>query len=128
MASAGGPFWIIGRQNNQPNAGIAAGADTAKLNRLKSEHAAAGRVYEFLHLRGYSDPVIAGILGNMMAECGGQTLELNWSLYDSTGKYYSLCMWSVYYGPQVRGADLDGQLTWSAARALPSGRRTHIRR
>ncbi len=112
MASAGGPFWIIGRQGNLPNAGIAAGADTAKLTRLKSEHSAAGRVYEFLHLRGYTDPVIAGILGNMMAECGGQTLELNWSLYDSTGKYYGLCMWSLYYGPQVRGADLDGQLTY----------------
>ncbi len=38
--------------------------------------------------------------------------ELNWSLYDSTGKYYGLCMWSLYYGPRVRGANLDGQLNY----------------
>lgn len=112
MASAGGPFWIIGRQSSQPDAGLAASSDSVKLSRLKSEHPAAGRVYEFLCLRGYSDPVIAGILGNMMAECGGQTLDLDWQLYDSSGSYYGLCMWSLRYGPQVRGADLDGQMNY----------------
>lgn len=114
MASAGGPFWIISRQSSLPDAELAASADSAKLARLKSEHPAAGRIYEFLSLRGYADPVIAGILGNMMAECGGQTLDLNWSLYDSSGDYYGLCMWSLRYGPQVRGADLDGQMNYLA--------------
>lgn len=82
------------------------------IDRMKSEHLAAGRVYEYLHMRGYSVPVIAGILGNMMAECGGQTLELDWDLYDGEGRYYGLCMWSIEYGPDVQGAEMNGQLAY----------------
>ncbi len=62
-----------------------------KMDRLKLEHPTAGHVYEYLHKRGYTDPVIAGILGNEMAECGGQTLSLDWQLYGGGGAYYGLC-------------------------------------
>lgn len=57
---------------------------------------------------GYSDAVAAGILGNMMAECGGHTLRLNWSARNASG-HYGLCQWSTGF-TAVQGADLQGQL------------------
>jgi len=83
-----------------------------KADQLKTEHYVAGEVYEYLKLRGYSDTAVAGILGNMMAECGGQTLELQWGLYGGGGAYYGLCMWSLRYGPTVNGASVRGQLDY----------------
>jgi hypothetical protein len=41
---------------------------------------------------GWSDVVAAGILGNMMAECGGHTLKLNWDSNGSSG--YGLIQWT----------------------------------
>jgi hypothetical protein len=40
---------------------------------------------------GWSDIVAAGIMGNMMAECGGQTLALNWNSNGASG--YGLIQW-----------------------------------
>ncbi len=85
----------------------------SKINRLKSEYPVAGEVYEYLSGQGWSDPVIAGVLGNMMAECGGQTLDLQWSIYGyDNSKYYGLCQWSLYYNPDVDGRDVTGQLDY----------------
>ena len=39
----------------------------------------------------WSDAVAAGILGNMMSECGGQTLTLDWDDNDDSG--YGLIQW-----------------------------------
>lgn len=83
-----------------------------KITRLKSEHRIAGLVYEYLNKKGFTDPVIAGILGNMMAECGGQTLELRWDIYGGEGSYYGLCQWSLYYNPAVKGRDVTGQMDY----------------
>lgn len=77
-----------------------------------SEHRIAGLVYEYLNKKGFTDPVIAGILGNMMAECGGQTLELRWDIYGGGGSYYGLCQWSLYYNPAVKGRDVTGQMDY----------------
>lgn len=84
----------------------------SKIDRLKSEYPVAGEVYEYLNGQGWSDPVIAGVLGNMMAECGGQTLDLQWNIYSYDGKYYGLCQWSLYYNPAVDGQDVAGQLDY----------------
>ena len=40
---------------------------------------------------GWSDAVAAGIMGNMMAECGGQTLKLHWDSNGESG--YGLIQW-----------------------------------
>ena len=58
---------------------------------------------------GYSDHVAAGIIGNMMGECGGLTLNLQWWRYNSTN-HYGLCQWSPIYYPQMQGATLQQQL------------------
>ena len=69
------------------------------------EYPYATYVWQFLEDRGYNDAVIAGIIGNMMAECGGHTLALEWWIQ---GSYYGICQWSHGY-PSVWGASLEGQ-------------------
>lgn len=59
---------------------------------------------------GYSDAVAAGILGNMMAECGGQTLNLDWDARNASG-HYGLCQWSGGYR-SVQNASLEEQLNF----------------
>ena len=72
----------------------------------------AGEVWAFLKSKGYNDAVTAGILGNMMQECGGGTLDLNPYVYNPTGKYYGLCQWSKAYG--IHGASTLVQLNYLA--------------
>lgn len=59
---------------------------------------------------GYSDAVTAGILGNMMAECGGQTLNLDWDARNASG-HYGLCQWSKGHR-SVQNASLEEQLNF----------------
>ena len=63
---------------------------------------------------GYSDTVAAGIMGNLMAEVGGQTLNIQPGLYGhGTNKgYYGICQWSAKYYPSVQGKDLTYQLNF----------------
>ena len=46
----------------------------------KAEYPAATEVWLYLKELGYNDYVCAGIMGNLMAETGGQTLNLEWDL------------------------------------------------
>ena len=68
----------------------------------------AASVWTLLREAGLSEACVAGIIGNMMAECGGQTLSLAPDTYSSG--YYGLCMWSLYYFPEADGLDVDGQI------------------
>ena len=45
---------------------------------------------------GLNEYVCAGILGNIMAEVGGQTLDISrWAQYSAANtKYYGICQWS----------------------------------
>ena len=70
----------------------------------------AASVWQFLRIEcGYSPEVAAGILGNMMVECGGLTLNLQWDIYNAS-KHYGLCQWSPKYYPELQGASLHEQL------------------
>lgn len=65
---------------------------------------------------GWNDYVCAGVMGNMMAEVGGQTLSLDPYLYGHSGaNYYGLCQWSSRYYPSIQGADVDAQLDFLAS-------------
>lgn len=74
--------------------------------------------YVWLYLTnilGYNDYVAAGIIGNMMAEVGGGTLDLQYWLYSSgSGYYYGICQWSRDTYPDVRGQDLIFQCEYLA--------------
>lgn len=74
----------------------------------RAKYPVASFVWQFFKENGYSDEVAAGIIGNMMAECGGQTLDLDPYIY--SGGFYGLCMFSLYYFPEVDGMSVPEQL------------------
>lgn len=65
-------------------------------------------IWDYMKGLGWNDYVCAGILGNMMSEAGGQTLDID--PYIRASGYYGICQWSTTYYPQVNGADLTTQL------------------
>ena len=65
-------------------------------------------VWTSLKKQGYSDYVAAGILGNIMAEVGGQTLDIQPHL--SNGQYYGMCQWNQGYN--IHGANLSTQINF----------------
>ena len=84
--------------------------EEARLNAKREEYPTAMYVWEYLTSRGYNEYVVAGIMGNLMAETGGQTLNLQ---VDATSPgYYGICQWSLYYSPQIENTDLDYQLDY----------------
>lgn len=79
---------------------------------MKTEYEVAGEVYEHLAKNGYSDVAIAAILGNMMNETGGDTLELKPFIFDDTKLHYGLCQWNIRYHPDVNGKNVKEQLLY----------------
>ena len=73
-----------------------------------AEYPVATTIWNYLKDLGYSDYVAAGILGNIMAEVGGQTLDIQPTL--SNGTYYGMCQWKICYYPSVSGLWTEGQL------------------
>ena len=53
----------------------------------------AQQVWDAMKAKGWDDEVCAGILGNMMAECGGGTLKLNPFANGDGGTSFGLCQW-----------------------------------
>lgn len=60
------------------------------------KYSQATQVWNGLKALGLNDYVCAGIMGNIMAEVGGQTLDISrWSQYSSTSSgYYGICQWA----------------------------------
>ena len=73
-----------------------------------AEYPVATTIWNYLKNLGYNDYVAAGILGNMMAEVGGQTLDIQPTL--SNGAYYGMCQWKMCYYPSASGLGTEGQL------------------
>ncbi len=77
-----------------------------------TEYPIAAAVWHALTSNGYSEAAAAGIIGNMMAECGHQTLALDHTAYNSSGGYYGLCQWSTKYYPQMYKTSLETQINY----------------
>ena len=75
-----------------------------------SKYDVAAQIWNLLHSIGCNDYASAGILGNIMSECGGHTLDLQW--WACSGSYYGLCQWYYEYFPSVWKADLATQLNF----------------
>jgi hypothetical protein len=96
-------------------------AEEARIEAMWSEktesYPVATQVWRYMkEVLGWNDYVCAGVMGNMMAEVGGQTLNLNPYLYGHSGaNYYGLCQWSNRYYPSIQGADVDAQLDFLAS-------------
>lgn len=84
--------------------------DIDQFRRWMEEYPVATDVWFYLRNNDFSPEVAAGIIGNMMVECGGGTLSLHPTIYDPSGSFYGLCQWSTYYYPQVRNLELYEQL------------------
>lgn len=71
------------------------------------EYEEANYIWNYLKNLGYSDYVTAGILGNIMAEVGGNTLNINPTA--ETNEYYGICQWRKKYFPDVVRLSLEDQ-------------------
>lgn len=79
------------------------------LKRRLGEYPEATYIWNYLKSLGYNDYVCAGIMGNIMVEVGGGTLQLKPNAY---GKgYYGICQWSKNYR-DVWGKSLDYQCNY----------------
>lgn len=74
----------------------------------KLEYKDVTLIWEYMKNLGWNDYVCAGILGNMMAEVGGGTLDLQTTIYGNG--FYGLCQWNQVFTDTVWGADLKGQM------------------
>lgn len=72
-----------------------------------AEYPAAAYIWYYMKAQGWSDYVCAGIMGNIMQETGGTTLNINYKHEDKY--YYGMCCWRKEYHPEVVGLDLEGQ-------------------
>ena len=70
------------------------------------EYPAATYIWCYMKEQGWSDVVCAGIMGNIMQETGGRTLNID---YMHSNNYYGMCCWKKEYHPEVVGLDLEGQ-------------------
>lgn len=79
-------------------------------DRMK-EYPEATTIWIYLKEKGFNDYVAAGIMGNLMAETGGQTLNIKSKSYSSNKSYYGICQWSATY-KAIWDKDLDEQLDY----------------
>lgn len=84
------------------------------------EYPYAVKTWFYLKDMGYSDVACAGIMGNLMAECGGHTLNLDPYLYDAaTGQYYGMFQWSKKWYPEAHGMSFEEQLDYYKETTYP---------
>ena len=89
------------------------------LKKAKQDYPVAAAVWFAFRENGYTEAATAGIIGNMMAECGHQSLNLDYKAYNSKGGYYGLCQWSSKYYPQVQNTSLEYQINFLLETIMP---------
>ena len=72
----------------------------------EEEYPTAAYIWNYFKELGYNNQVCAGILGNIMAETGGSTLEIQATIFGNG--YYGMCQWNKAYS-NVWGASLEEQ-------------------
>ena len=77
-----------------------------KWQQKEEEYPVATYIWSYFKELGYSNQVCAGILGNIMAEVGGQTLDIQYWLKGNG--YYGMCQWNKAYS-DIWGASLEEQ-------------------
>ena len=80
------------------------------------DYEVAKYIWSYFKKLGWSDKVAAGVMGNIMTESGGQSLEnIQWWVKASHGNHYGICQWSLKYYPEIDNASLDKQLEFLAS-------------
>ena len=65
---------------------------SSDIEKIEPEYPEAQLIWDTIISWGWSQEVAAGILGNMMRECGGDTFKLKWTI--NGGHRYGLCQWT----------------------------------
>ncbi len=81
-------------------------AEEAKWFQKENEYPVATQIWRYMKEQGWNDYVCAGIMGNLMTEVGGQTLNIRYA--SSSNDYYGMCQWNRAYS-EVWGAGLETQ-------------------
>ena len=76
----------------------------------EKEYETATIIWDYLLEQDYSEIIAAAILGNIMAEVGGQTLDIDATI--GSRDYYGICQWSYKYCSDVFNKDLEEQLDY----------------
>lgn len=76
----------------------------------EKEYETATIIWDYLLEQDYSETIAAAILGNIMAEAGGQTLDIDATI--GSRDYYGICQWSYKYCSDVFDKDLEEQLDY----------------
>lgn len=76
----------------------------------EKEYETATIIWDYLLEQDYSETIAAAILGNIMAEAGGQTLDIDATI--GSKDYYGICQWSYKYCSDVFDKDLEEQLDY----------------
>lgn len=85
----------------------------AKWNQKEEEYPVASQMWLYLtNDMGLNNYVAAGIIGNVMVETGGQTLDIEWNIYSNGKGYYGLCQWYIPYNPSMNGASFEEQCNY----------------
>ncbi len=87
-------------------------SDLKHFVKWEKEHYYATKVWEYFRQRGFNNEITCAIIGNMMIETAGGTLDLNPTIYSPSGNYYGLCQWSQYYYPETKDLSFEGQLEY----------------
>ena len=82
------------------------------LNTWKTEYYYAYETLEFFTQNGYSKEAACGIIGNMMVETSGGSLELKPNVYSSGKYHYGLCQWYLKYKPFMANMTFDMQIEY----------------
>ena len=83
---------------------------SSKIKQWEEEHYYATKVWEYLRQKGFSQEITCAIIGNMMIETSGGSLDIRPNIHSPSGNYYGLCQWSKKYYPEAHGLSFEEQL------------------
>lgn len=84
--------------------------EMVKWEKKKNEYPEATQIWLYMKDLGWNDYVCAGIMGNLMTETGGQTLNIKPK--SRTNSYYGICQWNKNHKNKVWGKNLTKQLEY----------------
>lgn len=104
-------------KKDTPNKDVSNNKTTSEkeTSQLTGDYPEATQVWNVLKDLGLNDYVCAGIMGNIMSEVGGQTLDISrWPQY-SNGTHYGICQWGGSRRTRLLnnfGKSLDAQIAF----------------
>lgn len=78
----------------------------------EQEYYYAAKTWQFFMQQGFSAEVTSALIGNMMIETSGGTLNIKPEVYSSSRGFYGLCQWSLYYKPFMANKSFEEQLNY----------------